>query len=67
MPPRVRPAVQGNGIPWDPATFLQRLHFSFQRISFRLPTCGRVDRVYLAFSQHWKLLIKAENMKGLKT
>lgn len=40
--------------------------FYFTESLFPLPTCRRVDRVYLAFSQHWKLLINAENMKGLK-
>lgn len=65
--PEFGTAVQGNDPSWHPGTFLQWLHTLFQRTSLRLPTCRRVDRVYLAFSQHWKLLIKAENMKGLKT
>lgn len=65
--PKFGTAVQGNGLSWHPGTFLQWLHTLFQRISLWLPTCRRADRAYLAFSQHWKLLIKGENMKGLKT
>lgn len=48
-------------------TFLQWLHSLFWKLSFWLPICRKADRVYLAFSQRWKLLIKAENMMDLRS
>lgn len=58
--------AQGNDISWDRDTFLLWLHLLYQRLILATDL-QKADRVYLAFSQLWKLLIKAENTKSLST